>query len=70
MPSRLCASFLPHGLPVSRLPIVYYSAMTSWLSYLKSGLQRSSHKDRLTSATTSLDLSQRLKNLRPYLKRY
>jgi ABC-type multidrug transport system fused ATPase/permease subunit len=43
--------------------------MTSWLDYLRHGLNRALPTDRLISQKTG-DLHQRLKNLQPYLTRH
>jgi len=44
--------------------------LTSWITYLRSGLGRKQPTDRLALDGTSGDQRQRLKNLRPYLKRH
>jgi ABC-type multidrug transport system fused ATPase/permease subunit len=44
--------------------------MTSWYSYLKSGLHRTPPQDRLTSTTSELNIRERMKNLLPYFKRF
>jgi len=44
--------------------------MTSWFSYLKNGLRRTTLQDRLASPTSEQGMRQRMKNLLPYLKRF
>jgi ABC-type multidrug transport system fused ATPase/permease subunit len=44
--------------------------MTSWLSYLRHGLNHTLPPDRLASISSPGDLRQRLKNLQPYLQRH
>jgi len=44
--------------------------MTSWLSYLRRGLNRTLPADRLASPAAGGDLRARMKNLRPYLRRH